>query len=147
MSHHKHCDVGEEDHSDSQQHHRPREPEAQVPEVKPSVKWEEAQQTWRQKNVCYMFSQQRHMNVNLAPMIPAADSCEQLYVYHDSTISAGVAPPTSQSHCSHSWLVPRSRGTAASSRKPPQAQQSWHPPTDDRGDKTMREICFCYSPS
>lgn len=73
LSHHKHCDVGEKDHSDSQQHHRPREPEAQVPEVKPSAKWEEAQQTRRQKNVCYMFSQQRHMNVNLAPMIPAAD--------------------------------------------------------------------------
>lgn len=64
-----------------------------------------------------------------------------------STTSAGVAPPTSQSHCSRSWLGPRSRGTAASSRKPPQAQQSWRPPTDDRGDETMTEICFCYSPS
>lgn len=35
-SHQQEGDVGEESRSQHQQHHRPREPEAQVPEVKPA---------------------------------------------------------------------------------------------------------------
>lgn len=42
-------------------------------------------------------------------------------IKHDYTTNN---QPTSQSHCSRSLLVPRSRETPALSRKPPQAEQS-----------------------
>lgn len=38
VSDHEQSDVGEESCSDGQQHHRPREPEAQDPKVKPAHK-------------------------------------------------------------------------------------------------------------
>lgn len=49
----------------------------------------------------------------------------------DATGSS-VTQPTSQSHCSRSLLVPRSRETPGSSRKLPRAEQNWRLPAVGR---------------